>query len=98
MIRVILPTYLQRLAQTDKEIHLHLEGDGSIGEVINLIETKYPMLKGTIRDHYSGERREYLRFFACGQDYSHHSLEAPLPLEVLEGREPLRIIGAMSGG
>jgi hypothetical protein len=98
MIRVILPTYLQRLAQTEKEIRVEVEGAASIGEIIKLIESKYPMLKGTIRDHYSGERREYLRFFACGQDYSHHSLDEPLPQEVVEGREPLRIIGAMSGG
>lgn len=98
MIRVILPTYLQRLAQTEKEIKFEVEGDVSIGGIIKLIEANYPMLKGTILDLYSGERREYLRFFACGQDYSHFPLDTPLPQDIIEGREPLRIVGAMSGG
>jgi hypothetical protein len=98
MIRVILPAYLQRLANIGKEIQIELEKDASISMLLDRIEDQYPMFKGTIRDHNSGERREYLRFFACGLDISHSSMDATLPGEVLEGKEPFRIIGAMSGG
>lgn len=98
MIRIILPTYLQRLANIEREISLEIAGDVNISLLIDLLEEKYPMLKGTIRDHYTGERREYLRFFACGIDLSNNSLKESLPEEVIDGREPFRIVGAMSGG
>ncbi|PKO05144.1 MAG: hypothetical protein CVU41_13360 [Chloroflexi bacterium HGW-Chloroflexi-3] len=98
MIRVILPTYLQRLANLGREVHLELDDDVTFLELMDVIEEKYPMLKGTIRDHVSKERRAYLRFFACGQDLSHLAPETLLPREVLIGKEPLRIVGAMSGG
>ncbi len=98
MIRVILPTYLQRLANVEREIKFETSGNNNISSIIDLLEERYPMLKGTIRDHYTGERREYLRFFACGSDLSNNSLWESLPQEVLQGKEPFRIVGAMSGG
>jgi hypothetical protein len=98
MIRVILPTYLQRLANVGREIQLEVDGDVTLIKLLDVIEEKYPMLKGTIRDHVTKERRAYLRFFACGQDLSHLTPETLLPHEVLNGKEPFRIVGAMSGG
>lgn len=98
MIRVILPTYLQRLANVGREVQLDVEGDVTFTKLLDVIEEKYPMLKGTIRDHVTKERRAYLRFFACGQDLSNLVLETLLPREVLVGEEPFRIVGAMSGG
>lgn len=98
MIRVIIPTYLQRLANIEREISFEISGVINISYLIDLLEERYPMLKGTIRDHYTGERREYLRFFACGSDLSNNSLSDSLPQEVLDGKEPFRIVGAMSGG
>ncbi|MBE0685014.1 MAG: MoaD/ThiS family protein [Anaerolineaceae bacterium] len=98
MIRVILPTYLQRLANVGREVQLELDGDVTFLKLLDVIEDKYPMLKGTIRDHVTKERRAYLRFFACGQDLSHLALEMSLPQDVVNGKEPFRIVGAMSGG
>jgi hypothetical protein len=98
MIRVILPTYLQRLANVGREVQLEVDGDITFLELLDVIEEKYPMLKGTIRDHVTKERRAYLRFFSCGQDLSHLAPETLLPREVLIGNEPFRIVGAMSGG
>ncbi|MBW6473636.1 MAG: MoaD/ThiS family protein [Anaerolineaceae bacterium] len=98
MIRVILPTYLQRLANVGREVQLEVDGDITFLKLLDVIEDKYPMLKGTIRDHVTKVRRDYLRFFACGQDLSHLSPDQLLPIEVLEGKEPFRIVGAMSGG
>ncbi len=98
MIRVILPTYLQRLAFVQKEIQLEISGEVTIARLLDAIEEQYPMLKGTIRDYDTKERRPYLRFFACGQDLSLLSTEAHLPEEVLKGKEVFRIVGAMSGG
>lgn len=98
MIRVILPVYLQRLANIEREIQVNLDGEATFAKLIDSLETDFPMLKGTIRDHDTKERRQYLRFFACGQDFSLLPLESQLPKEILEGKEPLRIVGAMSGG
>jgi len=98
MIRVILPTYLQRLANVGREVQLELDGDVTFLKLLDVIEDKYPMLKGTIRDHVTKERRAYLRFFACGQDLSHLAPEMSLPQDVVNGKEPFRIVGAMSGG
>ncbi len=98
MIRVILPVHLSRMAKVDKEISLAVSPDATFGSVLDAIENQYPMLKGTIRDQISKERRAYIRYFACGEDYSHHPPETRLPEDVLNGKEALRIIGAMSGG
>jgi len=98
MIRVILPTYLQRLADVSREVQIDIDGDVSISLLLDRIEEIYPMLKGTIRDQVIKERRAYLRFFACGQDLSHLAPETILPHDILVGNEPFRIVGAMSGG
>ncbi len=98
MIRVVLPYHLRNLARVDKEVALPLEGEITIGAVLDALEAQYPMLRGTIRDHGSQRRRDFIRFFACGQDLSHQGLEAPLPAEVAAGTEPLRVVGAMAGG
>lgn len=98
MIRVILPTHLWRLANTSREISIEVEGPATIGSVLDALETKYPMLRGTIRDQVSKERRPFLRFFALGEDRSLESPDAPLPEAIATGAEPLWIVGAMAGG
>jgi sulfur-carrier protein len=98
MIRVILPTHLFRLANTEREITVQVDGSPSIESVLDALEAQYPMLRGTIRDHSTKQRRAFVRFFACGLDLSHEPVEATLPEEVAKGEEPLRIVGAMSGG
>lgn len=98
MIRVILPTYLQRLANVGREVQIEIDGDVTFSRLLDRIEEIYPMLKGTIRDHGTKERRAYLRFFACGEDLSHLAPDTRLPQDVLGGKEPFRIVGAMSGG
>jgi hypothetical protein len=98
MIRVILPTNLRRLADTSHEIDIQVEGSGSISAVLDVLEARYPMLRGTIRDHVTKERRPFIRFFACGEDWSHEPPETPLPEAVVTGEEPLRIVGAIAGG
>ncbi len=98
MIRVVLPTHLWRLANTDREIEVEVKGPPTIGAVLDALEARYPMLRGTIRDHVTQERRAFLRFFACGEDISLESPDAPLPEGVTTGAEPLRIVGAMAGG
>ena len=98
MIRVVLPTHLWRLANTDREIEVEVAGTATLSAVLDALEARYPMLRGTIRDHMTKERRAFLRFFACGEDLSLDSPEAPLPEKVVTGVEPLRIVGAMAGG
>lgn len=98
MIRVILPTHLRNLAHAASEITLEVGEGASIRSVLDSLEARYPMLKGTIRDHVTQQRRPFLRFFACEEDLSHESPEAPLPDAVLTGKEPLIIIGAIAGG
>jgi sulfur-carrier protein len=98
MIRIMIPTHLSRLANTGREIELDLEGSPTIGGVIDALEARYPMLRGTIRDHSTKQRRPFIRFFALGQDLSHEPPEAPLPDEVAQGFQPFLIIGAMAGG
>jgi sulfur-carrier protein len=98
MIRVILPTHLFRLANTGREITIDVEGSPTIESVLDALEAQYPMLRGTIRDHGSKQRRAFIRYFACGLDLSHEPMESPLPVEVVKGEEPLRIVGAMAGG
>jgi len=98
MIRVILPTHLWRLANINRSIELQVEGSATIGGVLDALEARYPMLRGTIRDQVTKERRPFIRFFACGEDLSLESPEAPLPDMVATGAEPLRIVGALAGG
>ena len=98
MIRVILPAALRILAHADTEVELEIQGAASLRTVLDALEARYPMLRGTIRDHVTQERRPFLRFFACEEDISHGSPDAPLPDPVVSGKEPLLIIGAIAGG
>ena len=98
MIRVVLPLHLSNLASTNREISLEVEGTASIATVLDALETRYPMLRGTIRDLVTFQRRQFIRFFACGEDLSMESPTDPLPEEVISGKEPLRVVGAMAGG
>jgi hypothetical protein len=98
MIRVVLPQHLRTLAQVNKEVELHVDGTATIGLVLDMIESQYPMLRGTIRDYATGQRRPFIRFFACGEDFSLDGLDMQLPEAVLQGAEPFRIVGAMAGG
>jgi sulfur-carrier protein len=98
MIRVLLPYHLRTLAQVGKEVELQAEAPATLGSVLDTLETQYPMLCGTIRDHVTKQRRPFLRFFACGQDLSFEPLDALLPEEIAMGTEPFRIVGAMAGG
>jgi hypothetical protein len=98
MIRVVLPTHLWRLANINREVEVQVEGPLTISSVLDALEAQYPMLRGTMRDHVTKERRAFIRFFACGEDLSHEPPEAPLPEAVATGAEPLRIVGAIAGG
>lgn len=97
-IRVELPQHLRTLAKTGREVQLEVEGPVTQRSVLDALEAKYPMLCGTVRDHDSKKRRPFLRFFACEQDLSHDSPDAPLPEAVASGKEPFLIIGAIAGG
>ena len=98
MIRVELPAHLRTIARVDREVQLHVEGPVTQRSVIDALEARYPMLRGTIRDHTTLKRRPFLRFFACGEDLSHEPLDAPLPESVATGAEPYLVIGAIAGG
>ena len=98
MIRLVLPHHLRNLARTGKEVTLEVEEPATQRTVLDALEAAYPMLRGTIRDHASKQRRPLVRFFACEQDLSHESIDAPLPPPVASGSEPLLIIGAIAGG
>ena len=98
MIRVVLPYHLRNLAKVGLEIELEIEGPVTQRAVIDAIEARWPMLRGTIRDYATGRRRPFLRFYACEEDLSHESPDAPLPAAVVEGREPYLVIGAIAGG
>ncbi len=98
MIRVVIPHHLRNLAGTGAEVSVAVEGPVTQRTVLDALEAEYPMLRGTIRDHATRQRRPFLRFFACMEDLSHESPDAPLPADVAEGREPFRIIGAIAGG
>jgi sulfur-carrier protein len=97
-IRVTLPQHLRTLAHVGVEVELQVEGQVTQRSVLDALESRYPMLRGTIRDHATQQRRPFLRFFACEEDLSHDSPDAPLPNEVASGAEPLLIIGAIAGG
>jgi hypothetical protein len=98
MIRVTLPPHLRKLAQVDGEITLAVTGAITQGSVLDALEARYPMLCGTVRDQVTRKRRPFVRFFACGQDLSHESPDAPLPNEIASGAEPFMIVGAIAGG
>ncbi|HZS71831.1 MAG TPA: MoaD/ThiS family protein [Candidatus Acidoferrum sp.] len=98
MIRVELPAHLQTLARVGREVQVQVAGDVTLRSVLDELERQYPMLKGTIRDHVTFQRRAFLRFFACQEDWSHEVPDAVLPAEVASGREPFLIIGAIAGG
>ncbi|TLY39957.1 MAG: MoaD/ThiS family protein [Nitrospirae bacterium] len=98
MIRVVLPAHLRTLARVDGEVTLGVEGPVTQRSVLDALEARYPMLRGTIRDHVTQQRRPFVRFFACEEDLSHESPDVPLPDAVATGAEPLFIVGAMAGG
>jgi sulfur-carrier protein len=98
MIRVELPFHLRNLAQTGKEVEIQVEGPVTQRAILDALESKYPVLRGTIRDHGTQQRRSFIRFFTCGQDWSHEPPDAPLPEAVAQGLEPFRVVGAMAGG
>jgi hypothetical protein len=98
MIRVVLPYHLRTLARVGKEVELEVDGPATLSSVLDGLEASYPMLRGTIRDHVTKQRRPFIRFFACGQDLSHEPPDAPLPDAVATGAEPLWVVGAIAGG
>lgn len=98
MIRVLLPTHLRRLAGVDGEVQLEVQEPVTLATVLDAIEARYPVLRGTTRDHGSLKRRDLVRFFACGEDLSNEPMQAPLPQAVSSGAEPLLIVGAIAGG
>lgn len=98
MIRVTLPAHLRTLAQVDGEVELDVRGEVTLQAVLDALEDRYPMLRGTIRDHTSGRRRAFIRFFACEQDLSHEPADVMLPAAVAAGNEPFLVVGAMAGG
>ena len=98
MIRVVMPAHLRTLASFHGEVQLDVQGAVTVRTVLDALEERFPMLRGTIREHVTQERRPFLRFFACGEDLSHDSVDLPLPDAVVSGAEPLLIIGAIAGG
>jgi sulfur-carrier protein len=98
VIRVVLPAHLRMLARVDGEVRLDVVGQVTQGSVLDALEARYPVLRGTIRGHDGGRRRAFIRFFACEQDLSHEPPDAPLPEAVATGAEPFLIVGAMAGG
>jgi molybdopterin synthase sulfur carrier subunit len=98
MIRVILPAHLRNLAGVGGEVRLEVDGPATQRSVLDALEARYPMLRGTIRDYVTGQRRPFVRFFACAEDLSHESPDAPLPEAVQSGAEPFLLVGAIAGG
>jgi len=98
MIRVVLPAHLRTLARIGGEVELEVAGPVTQRSVLDALETRYPMLQGTLRDHVTKKRRDFVRFSACEEDWSHESADAPLPAAVAEGREPFLVVGAIAGG
>jgi sulfur-carrier protein len=98
MIRVVLPAHLKNLARVSGEVRLEVNGSITQRVVLDALEAQYPMLRGTIRDRQSGQRRAFVRFYACEEDLSNESPDAPMPDRVVTGEEPLLIVGAMAGG
>jgi len=98
VIRIALPAHLRTLAHVDGEVTLSLEGPVTQRSILDALEARYPVLRGTIRDHATQKRRPFVRFFACAEDRSHDSPDAPLPEAVASGAEPFLVVGAMAGG
>ncbi len=98
MIRVRLPAHLRTLAHLEGEVQLHVAGQATQRALLDALETRYPVLRGTIRDHVTHQRRAFVRFFACEQDLSHELPDTPLPEAVVTGTEPFLVVGAMAGG
>ena len=98
MIRVILPPHLRTLARVEGEVQLEVEGRATQRSLLDTLEARYPMLRGTIRDHVTQQRRPFVRFFACEEDLSHEPPDAPLPEAVASGAEPFFVVGAVAGG
>jgi hypothetical protein len=98
MIRVIIPYHLKMLANISGEVTLEVDGPVTLRSVLDALEARYPMLRGTIRDHETGQRRPMVRFYACEQDLSNEPLDTPLPADVAAGAEPFLVIGAIAGG
>lgn len=98
MIRVALPLHLRTLAGVNGDVELEVDGEVTRHSILNALETRYPMLRGTIRDHVGGQRRPFLRFFACGEDVTHEAADTPLPQAIASGAETFYIIGAIAGG
>ncbi|HKS65675.1 MAG TPA: MoaD/ThiS family protein [Candidatus Acidoferrales bacterium] len=97
-IRVVLPPHLRTLARVSGEVQVRLEGNVTQRAILDALESQYPMLCGTIRDHVTHQRRPFLRFFACAEDWSHEGADAPLPDAIAAGAEPFLIVGAIAGG
>ena len=97
-IRVAMPAHLRTLAGVDGDVTVDVEGEVTRRSVLDALENRYPMLRGTIREHVSGQRRPFLRFFACGEDITHNPPDDPLPQEIVSGKEPFYVIGAIAGG
>ena len=98
MIRVVLPAHLKNLAKVQGEVQISVEGPVTIRSVLDALETKYPMLQGTIRDHGTMQRRAFLRYFVCEEDWSLEPSDRPLPEAIVNGKEPFLVIGAIAGG
>jgi len=98
MIRVVLPAHLRNLAKVGSEVQVEVNGPVTQRSILDAIEAQYPMLSGTLRDHDTGKRRPFVRFFACGEDWSHESPDAELPAAVASGTEPFLVVGAIAGG
>lgn len=98
MIRVELPFHLRNLARVGKEVQLHIEAPVTQQAILDALEAQYPVLRGTIRDHSTHQRRAFIRFFVCGEDWSHKAADVPLPDEIAAGKESFKVIGAMAGG
>ena len=98
MIRIVLPHHLRTLAKVDDEVHVDLDGNATVKSLLDALEQKYPMLRGTIREHGTLKRRSLVRFFVCGEDISHEPPDAPLPDPITKGEEPFFIMGAIAGG
>ena len=98
MIRVTLPAHLRKLAHVEGEVSLEIAGQITQRSILDALEARYPMLRGTIRDHANGKRRAFVRFFACGEDLSHESPDTPLPEAIATGAQPFMIVGAIAGG
>jgi len=98
MIHVVLPTHLRTLARVNGAVELQVESPATLGSVLDALEARYPVLRGTMRDHATLQRRPFVRFFACEEDLSHEPQDAPLPDAVTRGTEPFLVVGAMAGG